>query len=776
MKRFASISAIALTGAAIALAGPADVNKASVVSSKANTGITSKVTAEQVLASRKLSKNVTLKTVRTADGMTVKKLSTVAGNNRVSAPAKTAPAKADGQNTSISEGFEGYDSSNPDWLPAGWSIKRNTAPEILAAEEPPTPWGVSESNFIMTAPEGNYMASINFSSYELDEWLVLPEVQIENGYVLSYTGYIEAVFLFGMDNVDWETMEYIGDPVQVVDVKVVASTDGGNTWTTVKSYAEDNMERSFNDMLNESGQWSDAQIDLSQFAGQSVILAFQYVGTDGNTVAIDNVKVGKQPLKVGAYYTPFSMQFFGLTEDWSTFSDLSIGILPVFSPLTWMQPDETIDGAKYTWSYMGPDNEEGVSNDEMLTLTYHTDYTSDFTTRNNLYTNPVLTAELNDNSGSYTHPSNYFQAGGRPEFVFSDSETGLPAQFGMMPFSYNIEGMTLTISDDLDNIPVFGYDKNVDHYWSLYTFQDDEAIDENNYAHLTHILNAYMTSDAPLVINGARVLAKGKVADDADFTLDVVALNDDGTLSDKILGSATIKGSEIQHTENGVYDLLQLPFEFAEPVSVSSADCMMYVVRLTGFNDPRNEYFAPYNSLEDSSIGMCHGYLQKELCFEGEKRTDAMSVLVSYTGHMNAFAFILDAVYPWLETETAEVSFADKEEAVVALNSYYDGTEIKVADAPAWLNARVEGRYGSAKLILSGTATGNEDAVITLQAPGVSKQVKVKYASSGIQGVTDAQAGQIVEYMDLQGRRTDAKLPGIYLGRRADGSIVKIIK
>jgi hypothetical protein len=65
-------------------------------------------------------------------------------------------------------------------------------------------------------------------------------------------------------------------------LKLNVSIDGGGSWTNVWEANNDG-----NDWM-----WREITVDLSAFANQpNVIIAWQYVGNDGDMVGIDNVKL-----------------------------------------------------------------------------------------------------------------------------------------------------------------------------------------------------------------------------------------------------------------------------------------------------------------------------------------------------------------------------------------------------------------------------------------------------------------------------------------------------
>jgi hypothetical protein len=685
---------------------------------------------------------------------------------RSSQPSK-AGARRSAETANLYESFEDYD-GNVTWLPDGWSVESKNA-------ENENPWSVGEAGAWFAGCDGSNAAFVNYSDTYCDEYLITKSVTVKENEELSFMAMLYPVYFYSMDNLDFDTYEYDGDKIVVQTVKVLISEDDGETWTLLNDFAETYKDGDFMTLYS-LPTWSRYTFSLADYVGKTIKIAFEYVGTDGNTNGVDAVSVDLPAIEV-SYSYPYYTQFFGLSADLN-YLPYTIAVEPVFSPLTWYNTSDS-STATYTWSYFSPDNETLTETGTDFTMTYHTCFDSEFTTRNNLYYPPTLTGSAPGAAdGSYSR-GNFFQAGGKAQFKTSNSDgTSTIQQFGLCSFDVNTEGLGLA-TEDLGATPLFGYSPTTDAYWTAYSFGEDND-DEGNYAFVDGIINVYLTSDAPLVINGGWVLAYTADLDaDHEFTFEVCPLTDEGEISDAI-ASTTIKGSDVVAVEEGSnYDYSALKFEFDEPAVISSEICSQYIVRLTGIHEC-GEYFAPFQSTEDNPEGTYHGFVQKTVSWMNTPRT-SLTALVRLTGENTSFAIMLDAEYPWLQSEEDEVSLDDDNTGSLALNSYYDGADFTV-DAPEWLSVSVSGIYDECVATFtadSATADATETEV-TLSVPGYSKTVTVKdiKAKSGISAVKFDATKEVKNYFNLSGvnfGNTAPTVPGVYMARYADGTVAKVI-
>jgi PKD repeat protein len=143
--------------------------------------------------------------------------------------------------------------------PEGWSQKST----LEAAK-----WHTGNNNdvnFNTIDPDNNYSAICSWNQDSHDEWLISPDFEVmERTKVSFYAGY-SGKYLTGAH----------------LECKI--SIDGGNSWAQLWTTGTTNFE--------EKWKFYHIEKDLSVYAGKTAKLAWQYVGADGDLVALDAVKV-----------------------------------------------------------------------------------------------------------------------------------------------------------------------------------------------------------------------------------------------------------------------------------------------------------------------------------------------------------------------------------------------------------------------------------------------------------------------------------------------------
>ena len=735
----------------------------------------------RVIESKKLAKDVIMQKVLTSNGIIAKRLVGAGiANNKINpkAMAGASHSSETSNGVTLSEGFEDWDGVTEGWLPEGWSITSNTG-EIETST--PINWLVSPTGLYMPAADGNYYAVVYYDVNNKDEWLVSPVVDLPEVPKLYYKAYVSPAFLFEMseETVDWETYEFI-EKRMAANVQVLVRAEGETDWTVVKDYYEEysSQNLSFYDLLMmDPSELEDYAIDLADYKGKRIQVAFRYYGADGNTVLLDAIRISNPAIEA-SYSWPLGTQFFGISSDWVAFPN-SVPVNPVNVPLTWYNTTED-DSADFTWEYDDPATAERMSvNTTDLTVTYVPDYSSDFTCRNNMFYTPKLIATADGSAPGEAQTYDFCQFGGKAEW----EQSGNIFNFGFSLFDYITEGFDITVEDnDMEaSIPIYGYSKDVDQFWTDYTFQGDEG--EGEGVKLTGIMNYYFTQEAPIVISGAWIHAKGQISDNAEFTLDIIPLDDETGEMTTPIATAKCKGSDMMMDEGGMQNFYTVPFTFAEPVVLSQMDCISYVVRLSGFNDPDNvTWFAPYQSTLDNPDGYALGWIEKSISMGGEIH-NSLSPLAYYTG-FQSFDIVLDAAYPWLDAENTEVTISGTAATEVALGSYYDGSELTAtlsdgSALPDWLTVTTEGRYGTAKALFSGNGNVPASCTVKIAAPGVAKLFNVNYDGvSSVNSIAADNNAAMHEAFDAMGRRVaiDTNTRGLYILRHTNGRVEKIVR
>jgi PKD repeat protein len=153
--------------------------------------------------------------------------------------------------------FENFDGET--FVPSGWSQT------IVNTSNTWQKGNVKDHSFSSIDPSNVYSAICPWVEAGQDEWLISPPVNIPSGAssIQFYAGY-------STDFLTYATL------------KLNISTDGGTNWTKIWEATDDDKPWS----------WRKIELDLSSYAdNQDVKFGWQYVGNNGDIVAIDSVLV-----------------------------------------------------------------------------------------------------------------------------------------------------------------------------------------------------------------------------------------------------------------------------------------------------------------------------------------------------------------------------------------------------------------------------------------------------------------------------------------------------
>ncbi len=743
----------------------------------------------KVIKTTSPAKGVKIEVCRDGNGFVFKRLETPLKGSRNVSPYKgrKAVAKAEGQAATLDESFEGF-TGDAAWLPSGWSLIKSES----KFSDYYYRWFVTPTLSYSPAPsDGNYYTAILYSdAAEQDEWLVTPEITPSGHDILSFYAYYDPQFIFDLNYLDWDTYE-LTEYVVAATLLVLVDTGDGE-WKLLKDIADDYKGMSFSDISDDlTTEMRRLQLDISAYSGKKVRFAFRYVGKDGNSMMVDQVSVAAPEIEA-SYSEPYGTLYWGMTKDFTVIESYN-QLLPVYTPLTWTNTTDT-PNATFSWKYMSPETSDWTTGaDTDLTVTYTTDYSSEFTTSNNMFYSPVLTASAPGASdGTYTSRAKYFQVGGSAEMTLSDGTRG---NFGVVPFC-PADGITLVTKEDPGKSgyypPIFGYSPQASNWWTDYVFQGDAG--EGDKAEVTAYMNYIFAPQAPLVVKGLWTSARGQVSADALLKAEIYPLDADGAVAEAPLAAADCKGSDIIVTPSGgENDYLTVPFVFADSVVIGGDETPAYIVKISGFNNGGVTYYGPYQTAQPDPSGMCLGWIELKRTFSGETGTTFVPI-ANYEGDYgpcyNSFYISLDAFYPWLKAGAEEVLLSgDGESKDVTVDSYYDASKFTfTADTPdgklpEWLTVSGKGRYGDARLTF--TAAPSDDnasrkCTVTAAAPGVSSVFTVEQGTStGIGQVTTSSGLEVKAVYDVAGKKVSpAEMqPGkVYINKYADGKTEKILK
>lgn len=736
-------------------------------------------TGTKTVSSRTLAKGITEKVFELPTGVKIKTVTGIPDHNLILNPEakglkKTSKMEAPREGYVIYEDFEGWDGITPGWMPEGWTVDHRDSPE-------------SDRGWKMTKPELVFdFIKSKCATYELfgeepvDEWLVTPEFAVTSGMELCWSAMTSPYFY------DWSYFNdktYQLDKFEIInDLKVNVSIDGGATWETIYNHAEELIKETkgnFFAMFDYTVRPFTAS--LEKYAGKTVKVGFQVTGTEGNTTFIDDVSVGL-PETGTSYVRQLSNLYMGLSKyDENVPASIMVG--PVYSPVKYSNTTKT-KNAEFTWTYTDSSGEEKTSNEKNLEVTYTTDYTSAATTRNNMYRFPVLKGSSASTApDEFTFPG-FYQAGGKGEYERHYVDTD----------EYEIVDLGLTVIDPVTEgsatyadiaVPYFGYNQESDNFWGGYVYGEDwPSLANDSWAHLERYADFFYTPDTPIVIEGVRTNAYGKISRNTKLVAEIYFLNGGMQIKEKPDYTAVCTGDDITIIDRySSSDILSFDFKFDEPIVVSKSKVPYFVVAIGGFRDAENvDYFSPELSAYNNPNGLGLGWLGLERQYMGVQSPLSWSPVSNLTGdELVSFYIMLDATFPWLEGEDTEVNFDEISTANIALDSYYPAERLKLEGVPEWIEASLSGRYGATNLTLTAVNVpeGEQSGEVKVTGPGVSKTIKVRATgNSSLNEVSADIADGATVYYTLDGKRADSAnlRPGFYIkkeGSKASKIIVR---
>ncbi len=685
------------------------------------------------------------------------------------------------------ENFSGWNGSSSSWIPTGWSVDHRGEGNKNGT------WGPLEpTSYYPALADGKYCFCIGYDGKQQDEWLISPEFTPEKNMLLSYYMRLSPLWFYDSRNINFITKEFEGDKITVYTLQVLIK-EGDGEWKLLRDYAEDYSEHTYRELvaLSNGSSLEKQTVDISEYVGKNVQVAFRYLGCDGDFMMLDAIGVGYPTLDDVWYMPPANSLYWGLyngndVNSYFTQMPIDIALYPVNAPITWS--NMSTEDAEYTWEYV---NQVSSSlsmsdNQDELSVVYFPERPEPTP---KLYDAPVLTAEAPERiDGVYNSPVQYFQTGGSASY--KDPKGTMTFSLFQFPMIHQEISFKDVMYSPLGaySIPVFGHNEFSDDYWLDYHLKGKEPM-EGNFAHLIGIGNMFLPyEDAPLVVNALHVHGWGRIGDGAELTATIYALDselhtDFDTYT--VVAKATIKGDEVRSLDGwNAKDYIFLPFKFDQPAVVkASEEHPAFIFMLEGFDTDEVEYFAPLQSFYPNESGEAAGYLLSEINLQGHtdkgtcRTLNPMQYLEDgkYESMAGTFAIGLDAEYPWLTTETENIEFKEGENSVaIKLNSYYKASNLKV-EAPKGLRASISGRYD--ECLLTVTKIDSEqpsDGYIDIKGPGVALSIPV--GNPNPESVSAILTQQDIEVIyDMSGRKVSStNAAGVYIVKYSDGKVRKM--
>jgi hypothetical protein len=552
----------------------------------------------------------------------------ISGNN--SSDRFGAPAALTDNN--FYEGFEGWDGETWDWIPAGWENRSEISSTNDEEEGVNDTWCVQDAGF--TIPfEGQYQAGVSFA-YEFvgeeivflptDEWLITPTVTP----VQDDNLYFRLAYNPGWILIDTETYEFTAENQKI---EVYISTDNGVNWVKkwdvladASSYSEDEL---WSFIESFSAAWKLFKINLSEYAGRPVKIAFRYYNTEGDNAYLDAVQISKPDPKA-SYLRPDGYFYFGYTDDFRYFTSVNLMLGPAFEPAVWYN-NSSFDSEEFAWSFIDP---AAIATSGRINIT---DVHPEITYHYARFLAPSLTAYATNRRYSspvydWNEGTGYVQTGGK------SVETGFAGNYDAW------KGLAAYVEN---GGYIFG--TGSENFYGEYGLQLEGI---GNYYEKPLHKYAFDT----LQVRAGNVIAQA----DAELTI-IIHRVVDGVLRDTIATSTAYSADMIHKaTDNNGGRYYTIPFSFTkinpgtgreEPAFLEIEDAIL--VELKGFTDGRLQSFVPFIQYEDNEGYECNSYV-----FMTRENGNGETVRSLYsTAYLldiySSFVFDMNAVYPFLVAE-----------------------------------------------------------------------------------------------------------------------------
>ncbi|NDW10162.1 choice-of-anchor J domain-containing protein [Dysgonomonas sp. 520] len=565
----------------------------------------------------------------------------------------------------FSESFEGWDGEMFDWIPGSWVDESKTG--MNPTKEQNLTWYTSAG--VRDYPsDGVFMAHINIGlidngveTIEQDEWLITPQIKIAEDNRLQF----DLCFKPGWVLLNPKTLTFNAENTTL---KILITNDDGNTWKELWNATDEAKTFTYKELLADLqtiyGTWIRKQVDLSEYANQDVKIAFRFVGTNGESMSLDNLIISP-PMPEPLYHRPSGAFFMGFSENYSALTNSFI-LSPAYEDATWYN-FSSLDSKSFVWSVPDPETGKIVESTDTNLVTNYPYVSSNL---------PILTGytEGNKYTSSYqwgTINQDLIQYGGSTGFNLGD---GTSIEMGAG--NYDIYNMFDIGYVDEDSY-VFG--SNSDKFWG-------------NYYKVDGIANLFEKPLRKYAFDKMWIHCLNFDGDpDVELKLYIYKVDTSTGVIQDMIATSTCYGADVAtHFTADGFAYNSIPFTFKEIDPATGRERLTWLeiddaifVEVFGFNSKKVRSFAPcYQALPHPTFD---NYAYIYLSYGGGAG-NLYSVNTLIPSLYTSFLFNMNAVYPFMLTEdsnyNAPVDGGTKE---FVITSYYDSDSWRMNDLPEWI-------------------------------------------------------------------------------------------
>lgn len=336
-----------------------------------------------VVASKQLKDGSSINLVKGNDGHLYKVLNRSLRASDKITPSKSrinAPAvmKAD-ENATLFEGFESYEGqTSRGWVPEDWSQESKTNPPHVAPEGKGTclVWEATKGDGFTSAYSGTYVERVQVSiadftadpitfAEQQDEWLITKAITPKTGDYLTFQlCYSPCFTLLNESAMDFSSVNNI--------LEVLVTTDDGKTWEKVWDVLDDARSYTVDELWDDGSSfvrpYHPMLVNISKYVGKNIKIAFRYYGINGESMMLDDVKVGEATPTAAAtapnavFPIGFSLEGYNLSD--GSGNVLNLALAPYKTSLEWTNVSPAYESC--TWTYPDEEGNETTSSSKNL--------------------------------------------------------------------------------------------------------------------------------------------------------------------------------------------------------------------------------------------------------------------------------------------------------------------------------------------------------------------------------------------------------------------------
>lgn len=198
-----------------------------------------------------------------------------------------------------------------------------------------------------------------------DEWLITKAITPKTGDYLTFQLCYSPFFtLFNESTMDFSSVNNI--------LEILVTTDDGKTWEKVwdvldeaRSYTEDEL---WDDGSSFVRPYHPMLVNISKYVGKNIKIAFRYYGINGESMMLDDVKVGEATPTAAAtapnavFPIGFSLEGYNLSD--GSGNVLNLALAPYKTSLEWTNVSPAYESC--TWTYPDEEGNETTSSSKNL--------------------------------------------------------------------------------------------------------------------------------------------------------------------------------------------------------------------------------------------------------------------------------------------------------------------------------------------------------------------------------------------------------------------------